>query len=71
LKETIQVQRDTHYSLWRENSNDKDLAVGAWEHLLLCMNFMEFLSNKGKKNDDVFFVIHATLTVAKASNLIM
>jgi len=55
IKETTHVQRDTHSSLWCESSNDKDLEAGVWEHLLLCMKFMEFLPNKRKKKDDIFF----------------
>jgi hypothetical protein len=32
--------------------------VRAWEHLLLCYKFMEFLPNKRKKKDDIFFLTY-------------
>ncbi|AES97384.2 hypothetical protein MTR_5g053480 [Medicago truncatula] len=56
LKETIPLQRYIYSSLWRDNSNVKSLAVGSWEHLLLCMKFMEFLPKKRNKKDDIFFL---------------
>jgi len=56
LKETIQLKRDTYSSLWWDSSNAKGLAVGAWEHILLCMKFMKSLPNKRKKKDDIFFL---------------
>jgi len=56
LKEIISLQRYIYSSLWWDSSNAKSLAVGSWEHLLLCMKFMEFLPNKRKKKDDIFFL---------------
>jgi len=55
-KETIQLQRDSYSSIWWESSNYKGLTVGAWERLLLCAKFMEFLLIKWKTKDDVFFM---------------
>jgi len=55
LKDIIQFLKDTYSSPWWESSNSKSLTMGAWDHLLLCMKFMEFLPNKRKKKDDVFF----------------
>jgi len=56
IKEITHEKMDTCPSLRWESSNDKDLAAGAWEHLLLCAKFMEFLPNKRKKKDDIFFL---------------
>ena len=56
VKEITHVQIDAYPSLSWESLNSKGLAVGAREHLLLCMKFMEFLPNKRKKKDNVFFL---------------
>ncbi|KEH38154.1 hypothetical protein MTR_2g061240 [Medicago truncatula] len=56
VKEITLMQIDACPSLRWESSNDKDLVAGAWEHLLLCAKFMEFLPNKRKKKDDIFFL---------------
>lgn len=56
LKEIIHLQRYIYYCFWWESSNAESLAVGSWEHLLHCMKFMEFLPNKRKKKDDIFFL---------------
>jgi len=56
LKEIIPLQRYIYSSLWWESSNAESLAVGSWEHLLHCLKFMEFLPNKRKKKDDIFFL---------------
>jgi len=56
LKEIIPLQRYIYSSLWWDSSNAESLAVGSWEHLLHCMKFMEFLPNKRKNKDDIFFL---------------
>ena len=56
VKEITCVQKDACPSLRWENSNSKGLTVGAWEYLILCAKFMEFLPNKRKKKDDIFFL---------------
>ena len=56
LKEIIHLQRYIYSSLWLESSNAESLAVGSSEHLLHCMKFMEFLPNKRKNKDDIFFL---------------
>jgi hypothetical protein len=56
VKEITRVQTNTYSSLWWENFNFKSLTMGAWEHLLLFMKFMEFLPNMKKKKGDIFFV---------------
>ena len=55
MKENIHLQEKTHSSIWWDATISRSLLVGAWEHLLLCYKFMEFLPNKRKKKDDVFF----------------
>ena len=55
-EELTHVQLNTYSSLWWESSNAESLAIGSWEHLLHCMKFMEFLPNKRKKKDDIFFL---------------
>jgi hypothetical protein len=56
VKEITRVQMDARPSLRWESLNSKGLTVRAWEHLLLCYKFMEFLPNKRKKKDDIFFL---------------
>jgi len=58
VKEIPRVQMDACPSLRWESLNSKGLTVSAWEHLLLCYKFMEFLPNKRKKKDDVFFLTY-------------
>ena len=56
VEEFTRVQMDARHSLRWESLNSKGLTVRAWEHLLLCYKFMEFLPNKRKKKDDIFFL---------------
>jgi hypothetical protein len=58
VKEITRVQMDAFPSLRWERLNSKGLTVCAWEHLLLCYKFMEFLPNKRKEKDDVFFLTY-------------
>ena len=58
VKEITRVQMDARPSLRRERLNFKGLTVSAWEHLLLCYKFMEFLPTMRKKKDDVFFLTY-------------
>jgi len=58
VKEITRVQMVACPSLRWESLNSKGLTVRAWEHLLLCYKFMEFLPNKRKKKDDVFFLTY-------------
>ena len=56
FEELTHVQMNTYPSLRWESSNDKDLAAGAWEHLILYAKFMEFLPNNKKKKGDIFLL---------------
>ncbi|AES88405.2 hypothetical protein MTR_4g054700 [Medicago truncatula] len=56
VKEITLVQVDACPSLLWESSNSKSLTMGAWEHLLLCYKFMEFLPNRRKKKGDIFLL---------------
>ncbi|KEH16359.1 hypothetical protein MTR_0214s0030 [Medicago truncatula] len=56
VKEITRVQMDACPPLRWESLNSKGLTVGAWEYLILCDKFMEFLPNKRKKKDDIFFL---------------
>ena len=58
VEEITRVQMDARPSLRWESLNSKGLTVRAWEHLLLCYKFMEFLPNKRKKKDDIFFLTY-------------
>jgi len=58
MKENIHFQEKTHSSIWWDSTISRSLLVEAWEHLLLCYIFMEFLPNKRKKKDDVFFLTY-------------
>jgi len=58
MKKNIHLQEKIHSSIWWDATISKSLLVGAWEHLLLCYQFMEFLPNKRKKKDDVFFLTY-------------
>jgi hypothetical protein len=56
FEETTHVPFETSPSLRWESSNSKGLMVSAWEYLILCAKFMEFLPNKRKKKGDIFFL---------------
>jgi len=56
VKEITRVQMDACPSLRWESLNSKGLTVSAWEYLILYVKFMEFLPNKRKKKDDIFFL---------------
>ncbi|KEH17612.1 hypothetical protein MTR_0005s0220 [Medicago truncatula] len=56
VKKITRVQMDTYSSILWENYNSKSLTMGAWEHLLLCYKFMEFLPNRRKKKGDIFLL---------------
>jgi len=58
MEEKIHLQKETHSSLKWEVTISRSLLVGAWDHLLLSYKFMEFLPNKRKKKDDVFFLTY-------------
>jgi len=56
FEELTHVQMNTYPSLRWGSLISKGLTGSAWEHLLLCMKFMEFLPNKRKNKDDIFFL---------------
>ena len=56
MEENIHLQKETHSSLKWEVTISRSSLVGAWDHLLLCAKFMEFLPNKRTKKDDKFFL---------------
>ncbi|MCH98886.1 hypothetical protein A2U01_0019895 [Trifolium medium] len=56
FKERNHLPKKFHPSLRWESANSKSLVVGAWEHLILYVKFMEFLTYKRKENDDVFLL---------------
>ncbi|KEH26055.1 hypothetical protein MTR_6g043270 [Medicago truncatula] len=56
VKEIIRVQMDARPSLRWESLNSKRSKLSAWEYLILCAKFMEFLPNKRKKKGDLFLV---------------
>ena len=58
VEEITRVQMDARPSLRWESLNSKGLTVRARDHLLLCYKFMEFLPNKRKKKDDIFFLTY-------------
>ncbi|AES75365.2 hypothetical protein MTR_6g042710 [Medicago truncatula] len=55
-EELTHVQMNIYPSLRWENLNSKGSIVSAWEYLILDAKFMEFLPNKRKKKDDIFFL---------------
>ena len=55
-EELIHVQMNTYPSLRWESLMSKGLTVNAGEYLILYAKFMEFLPNKRKKKDDIFFL---------------
>ncbi|PNX64406.1 hypothetical protein L195_g054002 [Trifolium pratense] len=56
IKKKRHLKNEHYSSLKWESAYSKSLVVGAWEHLILYVKFMEFLPNKRKKKDDVFFL---------------
>ena len=56
VKGITRVQMDACPSLRWESLNSKGLTAGAREYLILCAKFMEFLPNKRRKKDDIFFL---------------
>ncbi|KEH22882.1 hypothetical protein MTR_7g061620 [Medicago truncatula] len=56
IKEITRVQMDARPSLRWESLNSKRSTMSAWEYLILYAKFMEFIPNKRKKNDDIFFL---------------
>jgi len=57
VKEITRVQMNACPFLRWESTNSKGLTVGAWEYMILCVKFTEFLPNKRKKKDDIFFLL--------------
>ncbi|KAK2353096.1 hypothetical protein QL285_090761 [Trifolium repens] len=58
LKERNHLPNKHQSSPRWENPYSKDLVIGAWEHLILYAKFMDFLPNKWKKKDDMFFLTY-------------
>ncbi|KEH16049.1 hypothetical protein MTR_0360s0010 [Medicago truncatula] len=56
VKEITHVQMDEHPSLRWESLNSKRSKVSAWEYMILCAKFMEFLPNKRKKKGNIFLL---------------
>ncbi|AES98750.2 hypothetical protein MTR_5g072370 [Medicago truncatula] len=56
VKEITRVKMEAHPSLRWESINSKRSKVSAWEYLILCAKFMEFLPNKRKKKGDIFLL---------------
>ncbi|AES70658.2 hypothetical protein MTR_3g060830 [Medicago truncatula] len=56
VEEITRVKMDARPSLRWESLNSKRKTVSAWEYLILYAKFMEFLPNKRKKKDDIFFL---------------
>ncbi|PNX57889.1 hypothetical protein L195_g058918, partial [Trifolium pratense] len=56
FKEKNLLQKKPHSSPRWESDFPKSLVVGRWEHLRLYAKFMEFLTYKRKKKDDVFLL---------------
>ena len=52
----IHLLQESQCRLRRTSTYSKKAKIGAWEHLILLTKFMEFLPNKRKKKDDVFFL---------------
>ncbi|MCH95755.1 hypothetical protein A2U01_0016737 [Trifolium medium] len=51
-----ELKKESYSSLKWESAYSKSLVIGAWEHLILYAKFMELLTNKRKKKDDVFLL---------------
>jgi hypothetical protein len=58
LKERNHLPNKHQSSPRWESPYSKALVIGAWEHLILYAKFMDFLPNKRKKNDDMFFLTY-------------
>ena len=58
LKERNNLPNKHQSSPRWENPYSKALVIGAWEHLILYTKFMDFLPNKRKKKDDIFFLTY-------------
>jgi hypothetical protein len=58
LKERNHLPNKHESSPRWENPYSKALVIGAWEHLILYTKFMDFLPNKRKKKDDMFFLTY-------------
>ncbi|KAK2367042.1 hypothetical protein QL285_080361 [Trifolium repens] len=58
LKEKNHLPKKHQSSPRWENAHSISLVAERWEHLLLYAKFMEFLPNKRKKKDDMFFLTY-------------
>ncbi|KEH28074.1 hypothetical protein MtrunA17_Chr5g0426191 [Medicago truncatula] len=56
VKEITLVKIYARPSLRWESFNSKRSTLSAWEYLILCAKFMEFLPNKRKKKGDIFLL---------------
>jgi hypothetical protein len=56
FKEKNHLSKKHQSSPWWENAHSINLVAGRWEHFLLYAKFMDFLTNKRKKKDDVFLL---------------
>ena len=56
LKERNHLPNKHESSPRWENPYSKALVIGAWEHVILYAKFMDFITNKRKKKDDVFLL---------------
>ena len=55
-KKECHLKKEHYSSLKWESAYSKSLVVGAQKNLTLYVKFMQFLPNKRKKKDDVFFL---------------
>jgi hypothetical protein len=58
LKERNHLPNKHQSSPMWEIPYSKALVIGSWEHLILYMKFVDFLPNKRKKKDDMFFLTY-------------
>jgi hypothetical protein len=56
LKERNHLPKKHQSSSRWESPYSKALVIGAWEHVILYAKFMDFITNKRKKTDDVFLL---------------
>ncbi|PNX70369.1 hypothetical protein L195_g057324, partial [Trifolium pratense] len=56
FKEINQLSKKHQSSQRWESVHSKSLVIGRWEYLFLYAKFMEFLTNKRKKKDDVLLL---------------
>ncbi|KAK2391368.1 hypothetical protein QL285_064834 [Trifolium repens] len=56
LKERNFLPKKHQSSSRLESPYSKALVIGAWEHVILYTKFMDFLTNKRKKKDDMFLL---------------